>query len=151
MDTIVISGVKPYDGRYEFELGDELTTREWGWIKRLSGYLPSTLDSNSSDDPELVCVFAVIALHRVGRITRDEVPSVFDKLIDAPYGSTLTLEVGESDGDDDASPPALSSNGSESTFGPDSVTSSDQSTETPPDYGTRDSDTSLSVHETSAT
>jgi hypothetical protein len=44
MDTIVISGVKPYDGRYEFELGDELTTREWGWIKRLSGYLPSTLD-----------------------------------------------------------------------------------------------------------
>jgi hypothetical protein len=150
MDTIVISGVKPYDGRYEFELGDELTTREWGWIKRLSGYLPSTLDNNSSDDPELVCVFAVIALHRVGRITRDEVPSVFDKLIDAPYGSTLTLEVGESD-EDDASPPALSSNGSEPTFGPDSMTSSDQSTETPPDDGTRDSDTSLSVHETSAT
>ena len=38
-------GVPPYDGRYDFDLeGRELTTREWGWIKRLSGYLPLTIE-----------------------------------------------------------------------------------------------------------
>ena len=44
MDWLTIKGVPPWDGRYEFDLEDrELTTREWGWIKRWSGYLPLTV------------------------------------------------------------------------------------------------------------
>ena len=56
MDWIVIDGAPPYDGRYMFDLaGQELTTREWGWIKRLSGYLPLTLDEGfKGGDPELL-------------------------------------------------------------------------------------------------
>ena len=67
MDYIVIEGVRPYDGRYEFDLeGRELTTREWGWIKRLSGYLPLTIEEGLTD-PELITVFACIALRRAGQ------------------------------------------------------------------------------------
>ena len=41
MDYLTIEGVAPYDGRYEFDLRDRpFTVREWGWIKRHSGYLP---------------------------------------------------------------------------------------------------------------
>ena len=75
MDYIVVEGVRPYDGRYEFDIaGQELTTREWGWIKRLSGYLPLTVEEGFSD-PELVTVFAAIALRRAGKITVQEVPA----------------------------------------------------------------------------
>ena len=45
MDWLVIESVNPYDGRYEFDLaGDQFTTREWGWVKRLAGYLPDNLE-----------------------------------------------------------------------------------------------------------
>ena len=75
MDYIVIEGVPPYDGRYEFDLeGRELTTREWGWIKRHSGYLPLTIEDGFTD-PELVTVFAAIALRRAGKVEAREVPA----------------------------------------------------------------------------
>ena len=92
MDYIVIEGVPPYDGRWEFDLeGRELTTREWGWIKRFSGYLPLTIDEGLSD-PELIVVWACVALTRAQKATPAEVPQLFERLIDAPYGSTFTLE-----------------------------------------------------------
>ena len=47
--------------------GRELTTREWGWIKRLSGYLPLNIEDGLGD-PELVIVFAAIALRRAGKV-----------------------------------------------------------------------------------
>ena len=40
MTSIAITGCKPYDGHYELDFNQELTTREWGWIKRHAGYLP---------------------------------------------------------------------------------------------------------------
>ena len=92
MDYIVIEGVRPYDGRYEFDLaGQELTTREWGWIKRLSGYLPLTVEEGLSD-PELIVVFAAIALRRAGKVEPKEVPEVFERLSDAPFGAAITME-----------------------------------------------------------
>ena len=70
MDYLTIEGVKPYDGRYEFDIENHaLTTREWGWIKRHSGYLPLTIaDGYAGADPELYAVFAVIALCRAGKV-----------------------------------------------------------------------------------
>jgi hypothetical protein len=126
-DSIIVSGVKPYDGRYELDLDVEMTTREWGWIKRLSGYLPGTMDDNSLSDPELACALAVIAMRRAGRIQTHEAAAVFDRLIDAPFGSSITLEGGpeETETEADASPPPRSLNGKPDDSGPNSLTSSE--------------------------
>ena len=129
MDTIVIEGVHPYDGRYPFDLvGQELTTREWGWIKRLSGYLPLTVDYT---DPEVLTVFACIALRRTGKVQAQDVPAVFDRLSDAPFGSAITLETEPvEEGDADSPPPSSSSsNGADS--GHSSPTSSETSAADP--------------------
>jgi hypothetical protein len=127
---ITVTDVKPYDGTYELSFEQELTAREWGWIKRLSGYLPASIDAAVlGDDPEFACVLAVMAMRRTGKIAAAEVPGVFDRLIDAPYGSTIQVKFDEADAnaEDDAGPPALSSNGSETTSGRGSRTSSETS------------------------
>jgi hypothetical protein len=131
VDYLVITGVKPYDGRYQFDLADsDLTTREWGWIKRLSGYMPVTVEEGfDGGDPELFACFAVIALWRAGKIERAEVEDVFDRVADAPFGAAIRLESGTADQEDDQSPPPPSLNGSESSSGPASSTSSDLSTD----------------------
>ena len=116
MDYIVIEGVPPYDGRWEWDFEDrELTTREWGWIKRLTGYLPLTIEEGLGD-PELVIVFAAIALRRAGKVEAKDVPQVFERLGDAPFGERITLETDTVDEEDDAGPPAPSSslNGADS-------------------------------------
>jgi hypothetical protein len=126
---ITLTGVKPYDGRYELDLdGQPLTRREWGWIKRLAGYLPVTLTGESFTDPELITMLAIISMHRAGRITNEQVPEVWDLLADVPFGSTITLEADETeDAEGDAGPPPSgrsekpSSNGESSPTG--SVTS----------------------------
>ena len=108
MDYITIDGVPPYDGRWEWDLeGRELTTREWGWIKRLSGYLPLNIEEGLGD-PELVIVFAAIALRRAGKVEPKDVPQVFERLSDAPFGERITLETDLVE-EDDASPPPSSS------------------------------------------
>ena len=92
MDYIVIDGVPPYDGRWEWDLeGRELTTREWGWIKRLSGYLPLNIEEGLGD-PELVIVFAAIALTPRRQSRAEGRPQVFERLSDAPFGERITLE-----------------------------------------------------------
>jgi hypothetical protein len=145
MADLIITGVHPYDGRYQLDLEREFTTREWGWIKRLAGYLPLQLDDNAFSDPELACALAVIVLHRAGKVERQEVPGVFDRLADAPFGSTITIEI-EDDEEQagDASPPATSSNGSSATSGESSATSSETSAVTRPDTGIHASATSVS-------
>ncbi len=130
---IVLSDVKPYDGTYSLDFANELTTREFGWIKRLSGYLPMQLeDAVDGGDPEFFCVLAAIALVRAGRIDAREVPQFFERLSDAPFGSSLTVNLDdetvedEDDPGSDADPPE-SSNGSGSSSGLDSTTSSETS------------------------
>jgi hypothetical protein len=148
IDWIVITGVRPYDGRYEFDLADqEPTTREWGWIKRLSGYLPVGIgDGLEGADPELFCVFAAIALKRAGKITQQEVEAVFNRLADAPFPAAVRLESDElEDAEGDAGPPPSSSNGSSSTSGDSSTTSSESSDSDPSPTGTPASATSVSV------
>jgi hypothetical protein len=146
MDWVVIEGVKPYDGRYEFDLAaSEPTTREWGWIKRLSGYMPATVtDGFEGADPELFSVFAVIALRRAGKIEAREVNQVFDRFADAPFATSIRLETDQPDArEGDAGPPVGSSSSSGTFSGPAGRTSSDPSeTSSPNGSGTPDSDTS---------
>jgi hypothetical protein len=152
-DRIVIAGIPPYDGRYDLDFDSELTTREWGWIKRFAGYLPATMGDDAYSDPELVCAMAVIVLRRAGRIEPREAPAMFDRVADAPFGSTITVELDEAaeEVEDDAGPPAESSNASELSSGDSSTTSSETSELTQPLYGIPGSDTSVSVLSTSAT
>jgi len=147
MDWLVISGVNPWDGRYPFDFAEtEPTTREWGHVKRLSGYLPLTIeDGLRGADPELVCAFAVIALTRAGKITHPEAQTVFDRLADAPFGASIRLETDTADlaADGDRPLPA-SSDASSSSSGDDGRTSSETSAPTPPPSGTPASATSES-------
>lgn len=147
---IVVSGVKPYDGAYQLDFASELTTREWGWIKRLAGYMPLNLhEAVAGGDPEFMCALAAIAIRRAGRAEAAEVPAVFERMIDAPYGSAITAEIDEGDYEEDedggdAGPPERSLNGSEPISGPASKTNSEISPASPDDSGTPESDISAS-------
>src|SRR5262245_42243516 len=158
MAWITVTGVKPYDGRYLLDLagpdGLTLTTREWGWVKRLTGYLPLTIEEGwDGADPELFAVFAAIALHRADRVDTKEVPAVYERIADAPFGNTITLEPDpdqdEEEGDD--SPPPRRPDASSSSSGAGSTTSSATSPEPQNGSGTPDSDTSASDLTRSAT
>lgn len=130
MDWLVVDGVRPWDGRYEFDLvGRPLTIREWGWIRRFSSYLPLNVDEGwRGGDRELFAVFAVIALYRAGRIQPEDAAGLFDRLADSP-GTAVRLELTTDDEEEgDASPPAGSSEGSTNGSGHSSRTSSDPST-----------------------
>jgi hypothetical protein len=152
VNYLVIEEIRPYDGRYEFDLdGQELTTREWGHIKRLSGYLPLTMQQGvEGADPELFCAFAVVALCRANRIENTAVQEVFDRLADAPFGATIRLEADEPE-ETDADPPVRSSNGSSSISGDGSRTSSESSDTPRSRSGTPGSATSASVSPTLVT
>jgi hypothetical protein len=151
-DRIVISGVRPWDGSYEIDLDEQpLTIREWGWLKRYAGYLPARFDPDSWSDPELIGVLAIVALWRSGTIQPGDVGDVWDRLEDAPHGSTIRLEFGEAiAAEDDAGPPAVSSNASGSTSGDSSTTASVSSDAHRSRTGSPASDTLPSVPLTSA-
>jgi hypothetical protein len=140
MAYLVIEDVKPWDGRYELDLDTaELTRREWGWIKRHSGYLPMTIGEGfDGADPALVACLAVIALYRAGKITVDDVGGVFERFEDTPAMSTIRMEGDTADPDDVADPP-VSSNGSAHSSGPATSVSSETSAKPPNDPGTPDS------------
>lgn len=142
---LVIAGVRPYEGRYEFDFG-EFTVREWGWIKRLSGYMPTTIGAGlAGGDPELISTFAVIALVRAGKIERGDVPGVFDRFADTGFGDTITLDLDQAEDGDADGPPIASSNGSTSSSGPGSTTSSERSESEASRTGGPPSDTSPSA------
>ena len=124
---ITLTGVKPYDGRYELDLDSSpLTMREWGWIKRNTGYLPATLTGEAFTDPELITMLAIIAIHRAGTHHRQRrCAELWDRFADVPFGSTITLEADPDE--DDAGPPAPKKTGSPSTSGASSPTGSETS------------------------
>ena len=148
MDWLVITGAKPWDGRYELDLLDrELTTREWGWVKRLSGYMPLTIVQGlEGGDPELFTALAVVALRRAGRIEQGDATDTYEQLLDTPAGR-ITLESDTAEAvEDDAGPPAGSSSSNGTSSGPASTTSWERSDgPTRPATGTPDSATSESL------
>lgn len=149
MDWLVVEGVRPWDGRYEFDIETRpFTTREWGWIKRFSHYLPLTvIDGWQGGDPELFAAFAVIALYRAGRIQPGDAADIYDRFADAPFGGTIRLEADSVDREEPVPDPPGSSDASSSTNGNDSKTSSETSDVTLPDSGTPDW-ASLASHHT---
>ena len=95
MDWITISGLKPYDGRYELDINQQpLTTREWGWAKRYAGYLPVNLDQETFTGPEMIAGLAIVALGRNSKIEATEGAARGERLQDAPFGATVGWEAG---------------------------------------------------------
>ena len=150
MSQIVIHGVKPYDGAYDIDFNREFSAREWGWIKRFAGYLPLEVDDRTFGDPEMAVVIALIAMHREGRIQTSEARATFDKLADAPFGTSITVEVDTPEEDDEQRPPPPSSSGNGATSGADSKTSSATPNQTLDATGTPGLVTSPSAPTTSA-
>src|SRR5215471_2925764 len=145
MDELVLTGVRPYDGAYGFDVvEEELTTREWGWVKRFSGYLPLTIDEGLAGlDPELVCVIACIVLRRHGKLGADEIPALFERLRDEPFGAAITIRVGidqaDQEGDEETDPTKTTTDApgaSWSTAGDGSKTNSETSGPNRPGFGT---------------
>lgn len=138
--------MKPWDGVYEFDA--DFTRREWGWIKRLSGYLPGDVDKGFTGvDQELFAVFAIIALYRAGRISPADVSDVWERLQD---GGTIRLLGDPVEAEDDAGPPAERSNGNGNSSGNGSTTNSETSQPTLSGHGHPVSATSASSPETLA-
>lgn len=93
MDRLVLNTPR-YKGEYDFDLETEpLTNLEWRWIKKISGYMPLTIDEGwRGGDPDLFVAFAVVCLHRAGRIQKHEALTVADVLADAPFdGAAITI------------------------------------------------------------
>lgn len=96
MAQIKIQGIRPWDGEYELDVDRTFNTREWNWIKRVSGYMPLTVqDGFAGGDPALFVALAVIAMCRAGRITRDEGLRVADELAEAPFDGASIAMVGD--------------------------------------------------------
>lgn len=144
---ITLTGVKPYDGRYELDLDEQpLTMREWGWIKRHAGYLPVTLTGESFTDPELITMLAIVAMHRSGTVTNAQVPELWDRFQDVPFGSTVTLETDETeDAEDDAGPPPEGKSAKRSSNGASSANGSETQEDPPRSTGSPASVTSESA------
>jgi hypothetical protein len=133
-DFVVIDGLKPWDGKYPLNTEDDpLTTREWGWIKRMAGYLPGDF---TVSDPETICALTVIALHRAGRVTADEAMDVYGRISDAPFGTKIRLQVDPDEGDADPPVSAGATGSNENSSGNGSPTSSERSAAHLNDTGT---------------
>lgn len=89
-DKIVIEGVRRYDGEYDLDLvGEPLTTLEWRWIKKLSGYLPLTVAAGwVGGDPDLFLALAVVAMRRAGKIEKEDALMVAERMED---GATIRV------------------------------------------------------------
>lgn len=106
MASIRISNIPPYDGEYEFDQDRSFTTRELRWIKQIAGYLPMKLGEGlEGGDADLYIALALIAMNRAGKVDREDVLEVADKLADVPFDdSCITFVMGE---EADADPPAV--------------------------------------------
>jgi hypothetical protein len=158
MDTTTIKGLgAPFDGTHEMGARERpLTTLEWRWIKKISGYLPETFeDGFHGRDPDLFVALAVIALVRNGKVQRDQALTAAGLFDDAPAGADSVIYAG-GDADD---PPAASQsptepvesvNGSTGSSGSVSEPATESQDNTPSATGGPSSAiTSISARETS--
>ena len=158
---IVVKGMRPWDGEYELDTDRAFSSREWHWIKRVSGYLPLTVrEGFAGQDPDLYVALALIAMCRNGRIQRDAWQRVAEQMAEAPFDAQSITLVGPAESEEDADIPpdltsepvgssptsSLESNSSEkpkqNSSGEPSRTSSDPSDVTLPRIGIGASDTS---------
>jgi len=153
MDHIVIDGVPPYDGRYDFDLfstGHGFRGYELSWLKRFSGYLVVDIDDKAFGDHEVIIVLALIALCRAGKVSEQEVPALFDRFQHTEFAGLIRMEMGEREPESDAGPPRSSSSANGGSSGAGSSPSSETSPPTLATGGTPGSATSESDPVTSA-
>lgn len=82
----VLNGIPPWDGEYEWDVERPFNVREWRYIKKISGYLPATLDQGfEGDDPELYVGLAVVCMVRAGKVDRDDALRVAEQISEAPF------------------------------------------------------------------
>lgn len=114
MDTIVIRA-KPYVGEYPFDTDERtFSIQEWRWIKKIAGYMPLTIGEGwAGRDPDLVLVFAVIALVRAGKVTAEQALLAAGRLETTEFdGVAISFESDSDeveDSEDDADPPSEAS------------------------------------------
>jgi len=159
---VLVKGVPPYDGEYELDTDRAFNTREWRWIKAISGYMPNTIrEGLAGGDPAMYVAITVIAMCRAGRIDRDAWQAASDVLSEQPYqmeGGAITIVYPDEDDSpleltSEPAPPSQQRPLENPTFSGDSSTNgSGLSDKTPSSTGTSESDTSvrLSVLKASA-
>ena len=90
-----------YKGEYEIVSARDFTNLEWRWVKKISGYMPNTIgDGWDGDDPDMWIAFAVVALHRAGRVSKDEAlqaAASFDDLAGSSFVQVVGVEAATDD------------------------------------------------------
>jgi hypothetical protein len=112
MASIIIQGLKPWDGEYDLVTDRAFNAREWRCIKKVSGYMPLTVsDGFAGGDPDLFVALAVVAMTRQGKVERDDMQRVADLLAEMPFDGASISMVGDEVTDDelplDSSPPPV--------------------------------------------
>lgn len=91
--SFVLKGMPPWDGVYEWDTDRTFNVREWRYIKKISGYLPETIDEGmKGDDPELYVALAIVCMVRAGKVERDEALRVAEQVSEVPWdNASLTV------------------------------------------------------------
>lgn len=107
-DQLIVTGLPPLDGEYEFDLAElinDLTNREAHRIKTMSGVrLGELVESLQAGDNDVLIALAAIILTRRGKRV-DE-----NKLWDAPLGAGVSFVLADEE-DDEVPPTAAAENG----------------------------------------
>jgi len=114
-DRVAVT-VGRYQGEYELDFGEPFTNLEWRWIKKISGYLPTTFDGGvRGRDPDLYVAFTIVAMVRAGRIRRDEALMVAEEFDDLPVDGAAIRFVPEGVDADSPPPGPTAANGQPTT------------------------------------
>ena len=96
MARMKIQGIRPWDGEYDLDTDRAFNTREWRWIREVSGYLPLTApDGFAKRDPTLMVALAVVAMCRAGKIDREHGLEVAEQLAEAPVDGVAITMIGD--------------------------------------------------------
>lgn len=130
MPDVMVVNVPPYEGEYEFDMETQpLTTLEWRYLKKISGYLPLTvMDGFQGGDPDLFVAWAVIAMVRAGKVREEDVLTVADQLVRVPFDGTAISFKGAEEESEEANPTTSSPDDEQPSSG---ASSSESSASTP--------------------
>lgn len=100
--------VRPYQGEYDLDMDSQpLTMLEWRWVKKISGYMPLTINEGfRGEDPDVYIALAVIAMARADKINDQDAMRAAERLATAPFdGESIGYVPEQQDGEDDADDP----------------------------------------------